>query len=278
MISFRYKLDCKPCCLRLSIYSHKESPIRLLIKGVDPLTGNVFFKDEIYDYVNRGPLFIPMPLTPASMVFYIVCPGENTSCIELSEPPKLVSLKRSDLPARYNNPVYRNLFRFAKAVAIMSSYKKPWSKSRPNNLLYCKNDPEVAAKISTQIIEEDPQTGELSLSNTPARVFREGSIMLVELSQPAFRKMTVYMRYAILLHELGHYLLDTDSEEASDQFAREIYFAEGFPKADYIYIHTDVLEPVKNSDGSINENHSRALINRLELAWSGTESLNPRYY
>lgn len=276
MIRFTLSTLCKQSCLRLAIYTHAPKA-NLVIKGTDPSTGNVFFKQEVFDYSNQGLIFIPLPLTPKKLVVTI----SSNAAIDLSEKPKLVPLKKSNLPLAYDTTYYKNLFRFAKYLSIVCSYRTPWSFSRPDNLEYCPYDKDLAAKISSQIIELDDKNKK-KISSTPARVIRNNpgrvKFALIEVSQPAFKKMTVYMRYALILHELGHDLLDTKDEQVADRFARSIYFAEGFPKADYMYSFTNVFKPVKNTDGTENENHAKALTDRMDIAWSEIVPIEQKYF
>jgi hypothetical protein len=150
------------------------------------------------------------------------------------------------------------------------------------DLISCKNEERVKAQISPVIKEKDT-SGRIVISLTPARVFRfmdpiEGSCALVEISKRDFSKMTLYVRYAIWLHEMGHYILNTDSEELADSFSREVYFAQGFPQSEYLYSHINVFEPIRNKDGSVNKNHDQHLAQRLDRAMIDTEQRAQKYF
>ncbi len=281
MIRFSIGTQKKGCCLKLNLRATPGCTV--VIKGYDHVNGNMtYFRLEMNDYKHKGYLYLPMPLTPQTMSIAIQAQGGGK--VELAEPPIVIVLRTSPIPSPYNSERCMDLYRFCENVAVQSYFCKPYSELCPENLITSRNNPNVCAKIPFQIIEED-DNGTRKISSTPARVARPSEqeaaqgidYVFIEISQEKRRKMSVYMCVAMLFHELGHYLVDTGNEEESDSFSRMIYFDRGYPKSEYIYSFTDVFEPIKNSDGSVNKGHEAALIRRLELAHQDILAMEQRY-
>lgn len=94
-----------------------------------------------------------------------------------------------------------------------------------------------------------------TISKTPARVYHDNGDTVINL--PEFCKHSVFVRMFILMHERGHYLLDSKSETEADKYAADVLLNNGYPKIEIIYAATkifppDSIEMQKRADALVN--------------------------
>lgn len=89
-----------------------------------------------------------------------------------------------------------------------------------------------------------------SLENgSPAscRIYSDGTAML-RIGRDMFEKYPFESRMFILLHELGHAVLNTGNEFEADKFAIREYAKAGYDLSKAIEAHTRILQPQVNPE------------------------------
>lgn len=97
-----------------------------------------------------------------------------------------------------------------------------------------------------------------SLSKTPARVYHDNGDTLINI--PEFCKHSVFVRMFILMHERGHYLLNSKSEIEADKYAADVLLGNGYPKLEIIYAATKIFPP----DSPEMQKRADALVNYIK--------------
>lgn len=91
------------------------------------------------------------------------------------------------------------------------------------------------ARGITEIIEVP------DLNGSPARVNRRTGVMYI--SRKAFSRMPVSHRTFVMLHEMGHVVLQTTNEIAADAWAFKQYADMGLPLSESVKALTRILNP-----------------------------------
>lgn len=231
--------------INLKVGITSNSPIDLVIKGYDPdHINSVYFEREIGFFKGSREFDVPMPISPERLRLCVYEKGNKAGNLVKINYVKAVQLSQYNPP--FNTPADKEYYSFIEKFCKEMGYKKPGITYSPSK--------RFEIKISQRILEEDG-----SESSTPARIFHPyGEI---EVHEDKFKKMTVFMRVMILLHEYMHSRLNTASETRADEYAAKTYTAFGYPKTEALNSFIKVFTP-------INEKHEQDLINRTDKLYN----------
>ncbi len=245
----RYTIPSMRHKILLTIPVYSESPIDLVITGKDYSKQNVvYFSREINDFKGQQLLHIPMPISPEKLLLSIYDKNRPSADAITTGQAKVTALQ-FNIPSPYNTP--RDI-EFYNLIA--------WFAERFRNLSpgeYYSDQKHYCISLHQKLFDEDGH--ELS---TPSQVNRETGE--IELSAEKIKNMSVYMMVMMLLHEFFHYRNKSTDEQKVDYYAADVYLAMGFPESEALYSFTNVFKPMKNPDGSVNEAHEEALIERTD--------------
>lgn len=218
-------------------------PVKLVIKGYDPLHSNSIYFDREIDFFSGTKEFdVPMPISPEKLK---ICAYDDSKVAGDSVKinyVKAVPLAQFGVPFMDSDDM--EFYNFMEKFAKEAGYLKAGGK------IYYSPSARFEIKLSDRIYNEDG-----TLSTTPARTFRPAGE--IEVSKEKFDKMTVFMRVLILLHERMHIRADTEDEEVADRYAVESYVAMGYPKTEALYSFIKVFTP-------LNKQHEEALLQRTD--------------
>lgn len=211
----------------------KPHTLLLELKGV---ADTVFIKGEDFNKQNSFTVFFnrkkaisgfetlefPLPLAPEKLKLTVKGIGSSPEIISI----RGISLATKD---RWLNERDLAFVNAAKVLALQLGYLGPGN--------YDVNGYEI--ELSSNIYNTDFETGLKTIANTPARINRKSGKIWLALNK--MRGYTVPMRMLILLHEYGHYKLQTSNELEVDLFALDLYLSLGFPKTEALYAFTKVM-------------------------------------
>ena len=231
------KTKKKPCCIKMTIRCSEPRKMYLKVKDAEkPYT----------DYTNRycvidseQTFWVRMPIAP--QVADIIVKSENQmdgrpddsySVMDL----ELVPLKRKLTAFNSANNTIQNYIQFCQEFCAKAGYISA------GNSIYTSND----GKFRIDYLDDIKDANGKSL-NTPARISRNEGI--IEVSKDKFKKYTIPMRMAILLHEFSHYYLNTDiaNETEADLNGLLIYLGLGYPRIDAYNVFSQVFITAPNS-------------------------------
>ncbi len=238
-----YNIPCQGSKLLIKVSVSSLIPVKLVIKGYDPLHANsIYFDREIEFFSGTKEFDIPMPISPEKLKICAYDAGKMAGDGVRINYVKAVPLVQFAVPFmdRADIEFYNFMEKFAKEAGYIKAGGK----------VYYSPSGDFEIKLSDRIYNEDG-----TLSTTPARTFRpHGEI---EVSKEKFDKMTVFMRIMILLHERMHIRADTEDEEVADRYAAETYARMEYPKTEALYSFIKVFTP-------LNRQHEEALLQRTD--------------
>lgn len=199
-----------------------KSPENIALKVYDAKQANTYFTDRTKVISGEQELFVRMPLSPytATLSIYNEKNGNQPKGKDSSFMVK--EIKKMDLDitlpkTKMDTFTVRNFVAFAQKF----SYNAGWLEA-PKDYI---------SSVGTYKIEYLPFIinfkGEKMA--TPARISTKNG--RIQVSQESFRKFTIPMRMAILLHEFSHFYLNSNiaDETEADLNGLTIYLGLGYP-------------------------------------------------
>lgn len=206
----------------IKVVVRTTSPQKIVLKVSDSSQANTYFTDRTKTVNGDQELFVRMPLSPNTAILSIYNEKNGNQPKGQDNSFEVVKIEKEDLDitlpqTKMDTMSVRNFVKFAQKFA----YNAGWI-SAPKDYM---------SVVGGYKIEYLPfiinSKGEKMA--TPARISTKNG--RIQVSQEAFRGMTIPMRMAILLHEYSHYYLNTDitNETEADLNGLTIYLGLGYP-------------------------------------------------
>jgi Zn-dependent protease with chaperone function len=206
----------------IKVVVRTTSPQKIVLKVSDSSQANTYFTDRTKTVNGEQELFVRMPLSPNTAILSIYNEKNGNQPKGQDNSFEVVKIEKEDLDitlpqTKMDTMSVRNFVKFAQKFA----YNAGWI-SAPKDYV---------STVGGYKIEYLPfiinSKGEKMA--TPARISTKNG--RIQVSQEAFRNMTIPMRMAILLHEYSHYYLNTDitNETEADLNGLTIYLGLGYP-------------------------------------------------
>ncbi len=206
----------------LKVVIKTQSAEDIVIKVFDPSNANTFFTDRTKKVEGVQELFIRMPLAPNTAVLSVynikngnLPKGQDTSfdVVKIEKQELEITLSKTKM----DTMSVRNFVSFAQKFAFNAGWI-----AAPKDYM---------SAIGGYKIEYLPFiiNSKGDKMATPARISTKNG--RIQVSQEAFRGMTIPMRMAILLHEYSHFYLNSDiaNETEADLNGLTIYLGLGYP-------------------------------------------------
>ena len=228
--------------LNLPIRHHKikvsldvEGNTPLVITGYDALIPNIVYFNRRFPLNGKSSVEIPMPLTPDKLCLSVEKQGGGL--------PKISSFKFKPLRYAVYGGAKREFIEFAEYIAINLD-------NMPNGEYRSEGEKYVAV-----IRDNIPEN-----ATTPSRIHK--ALRFIDISKEHFRKLTVYRRMVILLHEFSHGFInnDIDDEFEADKNGNAIFLKSGFPALEIMYAYEDVF-----SDTELNRERTNKAMNQAMI-------------
>lgn len=219
-MNFKMWLRYEPVMIKVVVRT--TSPQKIVLKVYDSSQANTYFTDRTKTVNGEQELFVRMPLAPNTAILSIYNEKNGNQPKGQDNSFEVVKIEKEDLDitlpqTKMDTMSVRNFVKFAQKFA----YNAGWI-SAPKDYV---------SVVGGYKIEYLPfiinSKGEKM--STPARISTKNG--RIQVSQEAFRGMTIPMRMAILLHEYSHYYLNTDiaNETEADLNGLTIYLGLGYP-------------------------------------------------
>ena len=219
-MNFKMWLRYEPTMIKVVVRT--TSPQKIVLKVSESSQANTYFTDRTKTVNGEQELFVRMPLSPNTAILSIYNEKNGNQPKGQDDSFEVVKIEKEDLDitlpqTKMDTMSVRNFVKFAQKFA----YNAGWI-SAPKDYV---------STVGGYKIEYLPfiinSKGEKMA--TPARISTKNG--RIQVSQEAFRNMTIPMRMAILLHEYSHYYLNTDitNETEADLNGLTIYLGLGYP-------------------------------------------------
>ena len=211
----------EPCMVKVVIKTNSPQVIRL--KVFDDSHPDTYFTDRTKTINGKEDLFVRMPLAPWNCKLSIY--NEKNGNLGKGEDStfEVVGISKEELDitlpeTRMDTMQVRSFVAFAQKFC----YNAGWIAANRD----------YTSGVGGYKIEYLPyitKQGTNQRLATPARISTKNG--RIQISQEAFKKMTIPMRMAILLHEFSHYYLNSDisNETEADLNGLTIYLGLGYP-------------------------------------------------
>jgi hypothetical protein len=231
-----------PISLEVKVKTNSPQKLQLIVSDA---------KDKDRKFTNRyntvsgeETFVVRMPVSSEKVLLQVFSEKTGSKANEDKEKQffEVTSVKKIPLERRLDtgdmgNQLMRSFVRFAQKFSYMAHTLKPD--------VYSSDDQRYFIRLLPVI--KDRNGKELK---TPARIGAKSGV--IEISKQAFDKMTVPMRFAILMHEYSHFYLNdemTDEMEA-DLNGLLIYLGLGYPR---IEAYQAFLETFTKSPSQLNK-------------------------
>lgn len=217
-----YKMWLRYAPSMIKVVVKTSSPQKIVLKVSDSSQANTFFTDRTKMVDGEQELFVRMPLAPNTAILSIYNEKNGNQPKGQDTSFDVVKIEKEELDitlpqTKMDTMSVRNFVAFAQKFA----YNAGWV-TAPR---------EFMSVVGGYKIEYLPfiinSKGERMA--TPARISTKNG--RIQVSQEAFRSMTIPMRMAILLHEYSHFYLNSDiaNETEADLNGLTIYLGLGYP-------------------------------------------------
>lgn len=221
-----FKTKQKPLTLMIEVATNSPQKIQVQVQDINK--PNTFYTDRWSTIDGRERFFVRLPIAPYEALISVynasvgnLRQGEDSTfkVVKVDAQP----LKRKMDCVDWNNPKIRDFVQFAEQFSenagILSAGKFP------NGSTYISDEGNFRIDYF-----DDIRTKRGLLIPTPARISQSKGI--IQVSKEHYKKFTVPMRMAILLHEFSHFYLNKNMEDETeaDLNGLLIYLALGFPR------------------------------------------------
>jgi len=181
------KTENKPLLLEVTLSSPHETKGQLMV--YDPYYKNTKYINRDLYFNGTKTFYVRMPISPKSAKVFSTC--------------KIEKVVKKDLPRKFNlvdiqNYNIKSFMRFSYEFCTKCGWLK-------DDYEYVSDDNIYTIQYLKQIRNDNG-----SVSPTPCRIHKETGVM--QVNSEKFRKMTVPMRLALLLHEYMHFYKNINPE------------------------------------------------------------------
>jgi hypothetical protein len=228
----KIRLNEKPTTLKIVIETNGEQRIWLKVK--DANRKNTFYTKRFSDINGRQSFFVRLPQAPevAKVIVYNDKTGRGRRdfgfrVLSITEVPlKTTPIKMSKKT--------KSFVKFAQEFCDECGYLS----SSPTGHTYRSNN----GKFRIDLFDKIRSKKSKKVIGTPARISQlTGKI---EVSKAMFKRYTIAMRMAILLHEYSHFYLNRvpSDESEADINGLKIYLSLGYPRIDAYNVFLNVFK------------------------------------
>ena len=226
------QLDDKPTKLKIVVETFSKE--KIWIKVRDANRKNTYYT-QTYSFVDgKQSFFVYMPQAPEDALV-MVYNAEN-GLLRKDESFKVIEIKPLPLklPPVKASKKTKSFIKFAQEFSDECGYLSASAQGDT----YKSNNGKF--RIDYFDIIRSHQTGKIV--RTPARISQVSG--KIEVSAEQFRKYTIPMRMAILLHEYAHYYLNKNpsNESEADINGLKLYLQIGYPKIDIYNVFLNVFK------------------------------------
>tara|TARA_R110000782_G_scaffold115731_1_gene205833 strand:+ start:534 stop:1298 length:765 start_codon:yes stop_codon:yes gene_type:complete len=209
-----------------------SSPTKIRIRAIDPYKHGAVYMDRVADISGDKNFEIRLPQSPEKLLIKVMAVNGGQVEVVNLEKKKLLQY----LPCLSGKKV-STFLKFAKQfcenAGILAAGR------------YQSDNRKYTIDYLPQIVHSNGQ-----VLSTPARISNSNGRM--EISQKAFRKMSIPMRMAIICHEFSHFYLNEvqKDEIEADLNALTLYMGMGYP---VIEAHKAFLETFYKAPSEMNK-------------------------
>ena len=249
------RVDKRPTTLKIVVATKGKQKIWL--KVADPTKPNTYYISRYANIEGKKSFFVNMPIAPMEVDVIVYNAKSKLRRDNRSRTFKVLKIQRLPLdvaPMVKLNKKTKAFVRFAEEFSEQAGYlpaSKDGETYRSNN-----------GKYRIDYFDIIRSKGSGKSIGTPARISQlTGKI---EVSAKAFRKYTIPMRMAILMHEYSHFYVNKvpSDESQADINGLKIYFTRGYPK---ISAYNVFLNVFKRSPSEQNKERYDKLNNFIEI-------------
>lgn len=252
----KYKITLNYAQVTLKVNIKTAKPETVLLTVYDANNPMRVFTNRFMTINGEKSLYVRMPLSPDIAIVEVRPKDKATKDngnIKFEGVEKQPLQKRIDVND-IGNVKIRSFVDFAQRFCFNMDELEPD--------IYTSNDRNFYIDLKDKITDKNGNE-----VNTPARVSRKSGI--IQVSKKAFNRMTIPMRFAILLHEFSHFYLNQqiDDEIEADLNGLLIYLSLGYPR---IEAYDAFLDTFKGVPSELNKKRYDVLNNFI----SNFENLN----
>lgn len=214
---------------------HCSQPTKIRIRAIDPFKYGAVYMDRVATVSGDKDFEIRLPQSPKRLLIKVMAAnGRDNDSIEVTK------LEKIELPQHLPCLSGKKVASFLKFAREFCENAGILSAGR-----YQSDDKKYTIDYLPQIIHENGQ-----VLSTPARISNSNGRM--EISQKAFKNMSIPMRMAIICHEFSHFYLNEvqRDEIEADLNALTLYLGMGYP---IIEAHKAFLETFHKSPTETNK-------------------------
>ena len=248
------RLDKRPTTLKVVVATKGKQKIWL--KVADPTKPNTLYISRYANIEGKKSFFVNMPIAPMEVDVIVYNANGKLTRNNRSRTFKVLKIQRLKLdvaPMIKLSKKTKSFVKFAEEFSEQAGFlpaSKDGETYRSNN-----------GKFRIDYFDIIRSKGSGESIGTPARISQlTGKI---EVSAQAFRKYTIPMRMAILMHEYSHFFVNKvpSDESEADINGLKIYFTRGYPK---ISAYNVFLNVFKRSPSEQNKERYEKLDNFIE--------------
>ena len=265
-MNFKKEIKNRPITLMIEVATGDPQKIRVIVKDDDkPFT---VYTDRYATVNGKLKYFVRMPLSPyiAKISVYNDANGD----LKKGQDPTFKVIEFKELPLKrklgcidFKNPEIKSFIAFAEQFCQKAGYISA------GGSVYMSED----GKFRIDYLDTIKAKSGKKLT-TPARISQtRGNI---QVSKDFFKKYTVPMRMAILLHEFSHYYLNNKMEDEveADLNGLLLYLGLGFPRIEAFQSFLTVFQetPTEQNKGRfdvLNQFVSNFEKGRYNISYSG---------
>ena len=228
------KTNRQPLTLQIKVRTYMPTKLTLRVKDADQK--NTYFTNRYMTMDGEESFYVRMPQSPRNAEIIIFdkeqgdVPKSDTRNFEILQLRKL-PLKTTNTSFESDNPVIKDFVKFAQEFSEKAGVLSA------GNSIYTSDNGMFRIDYKDTIRDNGGK-----VLNTPARISKQRGI--IQVSKAQFKKYTIPMRMAILLHEFAHYYLNNDmsNEIEADLNALLIYLGLGYPRIDAFNVFIGVFK------------------------------------
>jgi len=206
----------QPTTLVIPIETAQEHKIGIRVKSVE--NPNTLYVDRYKTINGRADIEVGMPIAPEKVIVEVY--NQPMGMISMNggyRVGKIIQKPLQDMPQciNYSNPKIKSALPFFTKFSAIAGFADAGDK------VYYDKTFEFVIVYKDSIPEA---------METPARIHAQKGF--IEVSAEYFRRYTIPMRMAVLLHEFSHFWLnrDIDSEIEADLNGLALYLSLGYPR------------------------------------------------
>ena len=220
----------------LQIDVHTASPQKIWLKVEDRNKPFTFYTDRYTTVNGTESFFVRMPQSPEETKIMIY--NEENGNLGKGEDNtfEIGAMKRHPLKTKLNHGAFQN-DTVKNFIAFAKEFSEEAGILSAGRSIYTSDDGMFRIDYLNEIRNRQGM-----LITTPARINQKTGV--IQVNKSIFKKYTVPMRLAILLHEFSHFYLNKDknSESEADLNALLVYLGLGYPRIDAYNVFLNVFK------------------------------------